>query len=528
MTKVQSIIYGITNQNEFEQARWEMRQKHKISIIYLALFYGASFLYWQVTSLIFTGKFEESFLYFYLPGLVMFLLLWFLHQREIGVFYTPYLVLLTLFGVEGSDFVNNLMAGFPEWSYTADIFFFVTVLMLYNHRLILSISLFLSFVIFNALIYIQHSAIAAYEQYVSDSFAFYQTWGYTAMIFAFALSAVYMQVVVSKQLKAKVQEQSDKTREAQEKMSDVLQRIRQTTSTLKTFNSTLSENVDVTGRISEEVSQAFSEVAKGVVEQAESSVQISDSIQAVGQSIDYVGSNYETLLATSSGRKAKLAYGSEQIQQLSQAMDRVFEIIEGTVRSMQEMEQQNERIGDILVTISNIANQTNLLALNAAIEAARAGEHGRGFAVVSNEVRELAESSQKSAKEIASILGRIQETSRIISDQVLKGQEAIRSSMSATAETQTFIGEVIRDDEEMQRNSDMMGERIHQLQATSSVIVQETASISAITEESSAAMEQVSASVDEQMNRIKMIVDSFRDLEKLIHELNELAQISVE
>ena len=528
MSKLQSLFYGVTDPDQIDQARREMQHKHKAAIVYLALFYVGSFLYWQVTSLIFTGQLGEMYPYYYGPGTAMFLLLWLLQKKGIGVFVTPYLVLLTLFGLEAIDFRTSLIGGFPVWAYTSDLFLFITVMMLYNHRLLLLLSMAATLGFFMQVIVIHNSSIAAYQQYVSDSFAFYNSWGFATFVFVLGLSAVYVQVRIGQGLKQLAEEQSIKTLQAQAQMGEILEQVRQTVATLLNFNTNLSENVTATGRISEEVSQAFSEVAKGVVEQTESTVSISDSIQAVDQAVEYVRRNYEVLITSSNVRTGKLAEGSEQIRSLSQEMDRVYEITAETVRSMREMERQNERIGDILMTISSIANQTNLLALNAAIEAARAGEHGRGFAVVSDEVRKLAEDSQRSAKEISSILGSIQETSRVISDQVLSGQEAIRSSLSTTAKTQNFIRDIIVDDEEMRRTSGLVAEEISKLQQTSSVIVGETASISAITEQSSAAMEEVAASVDEQMNRVQRIVESFRDLEQMIQELNEVAGRSVE
>jgi methyl-accepting chemotaxis protein len=81
-----------------------------------------------------------------------------------------------------------------------------------------------------------------------------------------------------------------------------------------------------------------------------------------------------------------------------------------------ELEQQAANIGDIVKAVARIADQTNLLALNAAIEAARAGQHGKGFAVVADEVRTLAETSEKSAKQIQDLVGQIQQEVQVIAE----------------------------------------------------------------------------------------------------------------
>ena len=524
MSKWQLLYYGISKPSLLEVAREEMQQKHKIALYYMTLFYAGSFLYWAISSLIFTGAIGEVYLSFYLTGIVSVVIFAVLRQRGIGTFWTPYLVLLVLYINEALDVYSVLSSGFPLSAYLSDNFLFLAILMLYNNPLLLIASIGSALVFFHYSIYIHDNALDAYMLFVSDSFNFYQTWGYTAFTFLLAVAAIYQHGRISQTFKERAQEQAEEVTQSQERMRELLGKVKSSMQTLASFNSTLTDNVHATGRISDEVATAFTDVAKGVEEQAFSTTHISESVQSINNAIDYVGLNYQGVLASSEARQTKITQSNETIGMLDAQMQHLNSVIEATVASMQQMEKQNARIGDILTAINAISDQTSLLALNAAIEAARAGEHGRGFAVVSDEVRKLSDDSQRSTREIGAILEQIQSQTRVISRQILEGHNAIRSSLDATTATRKVFDEIVREDAEIRISASVVGEQIGKLQETSLVIVDEVSSISAIAEESSAAMQEVAASMEEQKNRVQRIVDSFTELEDLVKELNDLVR----
>ncbi len=110
-----------------------------------------------------------------------------------------------------------------------------------------------------------------------------------------------------------------------------------------------------------------------------------------------------------------------------------------------ELDKQAATIGDIVNAVARIADQTNLLALNAAIEAARAGQHGKGFAVVADEVRTLAETSEKSARDIQELIGQIQQEVKVIADcSIHRPQRLSRKSNAAARSSTSSIACVVR------------------------------------------------------------------------------------
>ena len=211
----------------------------------------------------------------------------------------------------------------------------------------------------------------------------------------------------------------------------------------------LAASATEVGKASEEVAQTIQHVAAGANDQVTLSQRSSTVMH------DMLGSISET--AGAAGRVAGVSKKSEQtaengIARIKQAVGLMNDIqteVDVTAKMIHALGQKSRQIGQIVEAITNIAGQTNLLALNAAIEAARAGEQGRGFAVVADEVRKLAEQSGEAAKEIAQIIGAIQsETVQTVSAmdksnrQVAQGVEVVASSGEAFNEIYSSIKEM--------------------------------------------------------------------------------------
>jgi methyl-accepting chemotaxis protein len=216
--------------------------------------------------------------------------------------------------------------------------------------------------------------------------------------------------------------------------------------------------------------------------------------------------------------------GNNQINLLTTEMVNLHSIISTTANLMGELNLGTEKIGIILETINSISEQTNLLALNAAIEAARAGEHGRGFAVVADEVRKLAEDSSRSVGDISKILGEIQEKTKEVKNSVDSGVDTVSTSMEFTKNAEIVFREIDENTTSIIKQSKEIDILIEKIRNSSGVIISESDAIASVTEEHSASVEEVLGSMHEQNEKIGNISNSYKELQSLIDKLQSMTK----
>ncbi|MDB5052606.1 MAG: methyl-accepting chemotaxis protein [Bacilli bacterium] len=326
----------------------------------------------------------------------------------------------------------------------------------------------------------------------------------------------------AEKLQNEVLHKQDIALKAKNQADQLLQQVSTSVDVLNQFSTQLKTDVTLTGSISHEVSTAFGEISASIETQTRSVSDISESIQAVEAAVAPVAESSAVMKALSIESAQLTHSGNEQVSTLAEEMDRVHLIIDTTVALMSELNDQNQRISDIVNTINSISSQTNILALNAAIEAARAGEHGRGFAVVSTEVRKLAESSRQSTEEITSILETIQAKTIEVSEQVNLGQLAVEKSLHATAQVEQIIQQVADNTTKVEQQSSSVEQSILQLQDSYQKISGEMITIAGITEQNMASVEEIVASMETQDSKINDIVTSFQNLDTLTHDLKKM------
>ena len=192
-----------------------------------------------------------------------------------------------------------------------------------------------------------------------------------------------------------------------------------------------------------QVAAAMQQIAKGAQDQAQSITIADRSVEHISKSATEVANRAEEVNKAVSAADECAQNGFKTVAGAVKSMQRISEVAESTSARVEIMTQRGEEIAKILDIITDIASQTNLLALNAAIEAARAGEAGRGFAVVAEEVRKLAESSKKSADEIAELVKSIQEETVSASEASKTMIECVTEGRKATDKSSVALDNII-------------------------------------------------------------------------------------
>ena len=341
------------------------------------------------------------------------------------------------------------------------------------------------------------------------------------------LFMIAVPLIASSRFSEGLQREADRQREhaieERNRMREVNAQIASSLQSLNAFSSNLKENITSTSMISQEVTKAFNEMSLSIEAQTRGIGEINDSIQAVEQAVGELAELADGMKELAGQAVVQMNSGRDDALRLSEDMNRVNEMIDRTAAIMDELNQYNEAIHEIVAAINHISEQTHLLSLNAAIEAARAGEHGRGFAVVSHEIRKLAETSQQSTQEIAGILERIRLKSDEAAGQVALGQQMIVESHHAAKRMADTIGTLAGDVEHLADQSVRVQASAGDVFRQYRHIAERVSFIAEATESNMAAVEEMAASMVTQDERINNVKESYLQLDSLAAELKRMS-----
>jgi methyl-accepting chemotaxis protein len=285
-----------------------------------------------------------------------------------------------------------------------------------------------------------------------------------------------------------------------------------------------SESVNHTANSVDQMNRAIEGVAKGAQEQsnaaskaAEITAQISQAIQQVAQNAQNV-----TIQATKATNYAN--DGSKTMEETIMGMQSIREKVGLSAQKVQEMGERSQQIGMIVETIEDIASQTNLLALNAAIEAARAGEHGKGFAVVADEVRKLAERSASATKEIANLVSGIRFTVSEAVTAMGDGSKEVDEGVKRVNLAGDALTSILMASQAVNQQAEEAAAAAQQMTASANDLVAAVDSVSAVIEENTASTEEMAANSTEVRESIESIASVSEENSAAVEEVSASAE----
>jgi methyl-accepting chemotaxis protein len=259
----------------------------------------------------------------------------------------------------------------------------------------------------------------------------------------------------------------------------------------------VAEAVAATASAGTEISSSAEEMAAGAQQQTQQASEVADAVEEMTKTI--VGSTHDAAVAAETAKNAgeTAATGGRIVAATIEGMNRISSVVHTSAQTVEALGKSSDQIGEIVQVIDDIADQTNLLALNAAIEAARAGEQGRGFAVVADEVRKLAERTTKATKEIAAMIRQIQKDTTGAVESMMQGKKEVEDGKTLADKAGESLKEIIDGARQVVDTVSRVASASQEQATASEQISKNIEAISNVTHESAAGTQQIARAAED-------------------------------
>ena len=322
--------------------------------------------------------------------------------------------------------------------------------------------------------------------------------------------------------KDEIGKMADSMNGLQSKLTDMIRQISKASQLLASQSEELTQSADEVASGAQQVASIMEELAAGSETQANHSSYVASSMSAFSVKVEEANEHGEQVQQKSNKVLKMTHTGSQLMDASTKQMNTVDHIINESVQKVNDLYHQSQEISKLVFIIKNVADQTNLLALNAAIEAARAGEQGKGFSVVAEEVRKLAEQAAHSVTEITEIVSKIQDGFHLVTKSLEDGYSEVEMGTAQIETTAKTFNGISASVTEMVNGIGSISANLFDMTAKSQEMNSSIQEITSTAEESAAGVEQTSAATQQTSSSMEEVARTANDLAYLVEELNEL------
>lgn len=293
---------------------------------------------------------------------------------------------------------------------------------------------------------------------------------------------------------------------------DISRKLNSSSTNLLTATDTVNDSTS-------QIAATMEQLAAGSEAQANTASNMAEMVGEFFEDVQQANAAGNEVAGAASQVLERTNDGNQMMANSVEQMEEIYSVVNESVGQIQQLDNQTKEISELVTVISEIAEQTNLLALNAAIEAARAGEQGKGFAVVADEVRKLAEQVADSVNEITTIVDRVQEGSSTAVKSLENGYTSVREGQNTVLETQNVFEDITGLVTNMTGLTAEMSATLDHMEELGEQLTTGVSEVASIAQQSAAGVEETTASVEQTSFQIDTMNAGAAELSQLAMEL---------